>query len=134
MRRLILGALILSAMLGGAWKANSQPVSVVQGRVVDEAGSPVANQPLAIERQLSWKYGWWPMDVWGTDWGKPIVAVTDSEGFFQVVDLPPGDYKLKALYPGAWEPVEIKGFKLSPGYKKFTFEGKVVVKVPSKME
>jgi len=99
----------------------SQTVALVEGYIVDKSGEPLGNHPVIIQgtKQVP-KWTWWP---WGPKSDKPvkIVGVTDSNGFLQVIDLPPGDYTVKIAAPGV-EPEAVKQFTLEQSYGKFNFK------------
>lgn len=121
--KVILGAMLLFGALALV-PAHSQQVALVQGQIIGESGTPVAQQPVLIEGQpkrlklWSWLLSEKPVSV---------IAVTDTKGFFQVVDLPPGQYKVK-LWPTGGEPITIAEFKLGSGYGTFTFSEMLRVK------
>lgn len=107
-----------------AWTAWSQPLKLAEGQFSTADGKPLANQTLLIEGHAnpSWKYHWFP--VW---WSKQDqinrLAITDTSGYVQVVDMPPGQYTIKLVRPGA-EPTVINKFTLSPGYSSHDFSAK----------
>jgi hypothetical protein len=69
---------------------------VLEGRVVDEAGRAVANQPVYLQLPKG-----------------PIVAFTDYRGVFQFFNLPPGTYTV-SLKSGARVSVEFRDSTRSP--------------------
>jgi len=100
--------LVLVVMLTTA--ALSQSPATIVGQLRYHSGTPVAHQPVVIEGK---KAHWWFSK------GEPlqVVAVTDSNGYFKVLDLPPGHYDVKIVAPGI-KPAEISTFEAPFGYHK----------------
>jgi Carboxypeptidase regulatory-like domain len=65
-----------------AW-AQSSTTGVIEGRVRDQAGNPIADAT-----------------VTGMGNRSPSVAVTDKQGRYTLANLPPGNYKVRAEAPG----------------------------------
>ncbi len=80
-RILLLAVAALLASLT-AW-AQSSTTGVIEGRVRDQAGNPVAEASVS-----------------GAANRAPSTTVTDSEGRYTLANLPPGTYKVRAEAPG----------------------------------
>jgi hypothetical protein len=78
------------------------------GKIATETGAPVKNQPVVIEGHAVWGNKW----PWIAYFNEPttkelrVHAVTDEQGAFQILNLPPGVYTIKATRLGG-EPVPI---------------------------
>jgi len=86
----------------------SQSPATIVGQLRYHSGSPVANQPVVIEGK---KARWW----FSKEEPLQVVAVTDSNGYFKVLDLPPGHYDVKIVAPGI-KTAEISKFEAPFGY------------------
>jgi len=89
-------------------------LKLLNATVVDQNGEPVANRSIIIEgkKQPTWANGW------GFIGNREVksLAITDKNGYVQMVDMPPGHYTMKLVVPGA-EPKKIDAFDLPPGYR-----------------
>src|SRR5437867_2345767 len=92
MRRLLV--VLLVPLLVGVllWPGYAEPLKLVQAKLVDSAGAPVANQAVIVEgkKQLAWYQPSWLFSD-----KVRVLGVTDASGAVQIVDLPPGKYTLK---------------------------------------
>jgi hypothetical protein len=114
--------LMISLLLLSVWTAQPQSLQLVEGTLTSYDGTPLANRMLVIEGT---KESWWAERLPWLGWKKvKIISLTDTKGFFQVVDLPAGDYTLTLTQPGS-NSIPIKSFKLEPGYGKRELTGKI---------
>jgi outer membrane receptor protein involved in Fe transport len=65
-----------------AW-AQTATTGVIEGRIRDQAGNPIADATVTAVANRA-----------------PVAAVTDSQGRFVLANLPPGTYKVRAESPG----------------------------------
>src|SRR5215210_5267967 len=102
MNRMILSAVAGIALLGGAlWPAHSQPLRFVEAQFADESGAPLVNQIIVVERHPEEHSTWFGWLFGNKPEQKPVVSITDWNGFVQIVDLPPGQYKMRLVRPAA---------------------------------
>ena len=100
--------------------AQTQPLTVVQGQLQNVQGIPVAYQPILIEAKSA-------PSAWYFFWSKKatVKALTDENGTFQVIDLPPGkEYVVKTLKAGA-VPTILGTFETPYGYRKIDVSDKL---------
>jgi len=95
--------------------AYSEPLTLADGYLTDKSGQPIANQTLIVHGR-SWtnKWAWLPFGP-KTEKEVKFIAVTDSNGYVQFVNLPAGDYMVKVVRPDS-QPVTVTGFNLPPHY------------------
>lgn len=131
MRKLILFLLapIVVVFMLWLWPGYSQTVKRVDAYLLDDTGAPLANQAVIFEGTKTPTSFWWGWRVWQAHQGEKVkvVAVTDSKGFVQVVNMPPGTYTLKLVRPGE-EPIPVKTFELDATYANYKVEEKVQFK------
>jgi hypothetical protein len=136
---------------GWAATAESQEVKRFQATLVDAAGIPVPNQAVVIEG-VAVNYTFFGLLT--KKEAVQVIAVTDSSGLLQIVDLPAGSYEMKAVVPStdsiantikvrlkehAWGATTFRAdtspgtaaFQLEQGYKEKAFTG--IVNVGPKM-
>ena len=115
-------ALVLALIVAG----HAESPTFLYGKVVaSDTGTPIKNQPVVIEGyRASWAAKWLPWYEWQAHSGSElrVHAVTDERGAFQVLNLPPGVYTLKATRLGG-EPVLIQQFNWDGSTKEIA--GKV---------
>ena len=127
MRSALIVGLVILSLLALTLTASSQSATLVEGQVKDHKGEPVANQTVVVYGTSfsSWK-------MWG---GLPfpsgrepvqLLAVTNKKGFFQIADLPPGQYTIKLVVSGT-EPVRIADFNTPYGYRKVDLTEKLTL-------
>jgi len=114
--------MLVLAMLS-AWLVLSQPraLAILQGRLLDESGQPLAYQPIVLE-QVREGVG---AAVLRRHTVRAI-ALTDGHGLFQVVDLPAGTYLLNLVRAGA-DPIRIGRVRLESGYEREDLGDKLTV-------
>lgn len=90
-----------------------QQVKLIQGEL-SYAGKPLVNQPILVEGQTEKTWVDWVIR-WRTSPKVRTITITDERGFFQLIDLPPGEYSLMWVQAGK-EPTSLKTFKVEYGY------------------
>ena len=132
MRRVLAGislAFCICFGLAFVFSAHAQTVTLIEGLLVTEDGKPVANQPIVIEGQKNvsgltmrdW-LAWIKKEPKSHD--ERVIATTDWQGTFQIINLPAGNYTIKVVRPGS-EPIPVKKFSLIEGYSKVGVKGSV---------
>jgi hypothetical protein len=119
---IVLFALIL--MVSFAWQTRADELKLAQGHLT-AAGKALPNHTLLLEgkRLLPW-YAFFARAQKADE--VKTLATTDEKGFFQIVDLPAGEYTLKLMRAGD-EPVPLKMFTLARDYKLADVSAKVTV-------
>ena len=99
--------------------SEAQQLRLVEGEL-SYGGKPLANRAILLEgREVVTWFDF--LRFWETSSKIATIAVTDKRGFFQVVDLPAGEYTLKLVRAGE-EPLLLKNFKLERGYSKLNLK------------
>src|SRR5262245_25299558 len=107
-RTAIAAMILVFAFVVGGWAES--PTFLYAKVITSEAGTPVKNQPVVIEGyKASWFANWIAAPKSPAKEIR-VHSVTDEEGTFQVINLPPGQYTLKAIRLGG-EPVPIREFR-----------------------
>jgi hypothetical protein len=80
-------------------RREKQRTGALQGIIKDQTGGPLASVALTLSHSSN---------------SKSYQAFTDGEGIFRLLDLPPGDYELRAEKPG-FQSLTQPGIKISAG-------------------
>jgi len=123
MRRVALTAVIASVLVLVPMVAcRAEPPSLLRGTLMDN-DTPVKNQPVVIEGRPTGAWFW-------SNWAKPekelrLHVVTDGQGKFKVINLPPGVYTLKAPRVGGEPVLIVDHFEWDGGYSNKQIVGKI---------
>ena len=127
MKQLLVMIAILVVVLAGSLCAGlAQDLKLVDANLFNKDGAPLANQSILIEGTKTPRWS----NAWGFvgDNNLKLHAITDKKGYVQMVDMPPGNYTMKLVQPGAvGPPVTVGSFTLKPGYghTKYDFSAKL---------
>jgi hypothetical protein len=115
----VLAALLLASTVAG-W---AEPPSFLYGWLLAFDNAPVKNQPVVIEGHPTGAWFWSKRPMHEKE--LRLHVVTDEQGRFQVINLPPGVYTLKAPRLGGEPVLIVDNFEWDGGSSKKQIVGKV---------